>query len=220
MANSKRLIWDAEGERKYETGVDHVALYPMVGSAYPKGVAWNGIVGITENPSGAEANPVYADNIKYLNLISAEDYGVTLEALYSPEEFDECDGTASLTEGITIGQQSRKRFGLTYRTVIGNDADSNEYGYKIHLVYGCTASPSEKNYQTINDSPETLTMSWEIGTTPVDVKGHKPTSTLVINSTKVDKAKLEAFEEILYGSESADAKLPLPDEVLEFFKAA
>lgn len=220
MANSKRLTWDAEGERKYETGVDHVVLYTMVGSEYQKGVAWNGIVGITENPSGAEANPVYADNIKYLSLISAEDYGVTLEALYSPEEFDECDGTTSLTEGITIGQQTRKRFGLSYRTVIGNDADSNEYGYKIHLVYGGIASPSEKNYQTINDSPETLTMSWEIVTTPVNVKGHKPTSTLVINSTKVDQAKLKAFEEIIYGSEVNDARLPLPDEVLEFFKAA
>ncbi len=220
MATSKRLVWDTEGERKYEAGVDHVALYPMVDSKYPKGVAWSGIVGITENPSGAEANPIHADNIKYLNLISAEDFGVTLEALYSPEEFDECDGTSSLTAGITIGQQTRKRFGLAYRTVIGNDADNNEYGYKLHLVYGCIASPSEKGYQTINDSPETLTMSWEIGTTPVDVKGHKPTSTLVINSTKVDKAKLTAFEEILYGSETADARLPLPDEVLEFFKAA
>ena len=187
---------------------------------YDKGVAWNGLTAVTESPSGAEATALYADNIKYLNLISAEDFAATIEAYMSPEEFDECDGTAEIAPGVTIGQQKRKMFGLSFRSIIGNDTDGNDHGYKIHIIYGATASPSERAYATVNDSPEAMTLSWELTTTPVAVTGHKPTAHLEINSTKVDPEKLAALEAILYGSDSEEARLPLPDEIVELIGTA
>ena len=209
-----KLVWDQTGAREYETGVKNGVLYPQgEGGTYPKGVAWNGLISVTESPSGAEATPLYADDIKYLNLMSNEEFGATIEAYMSPEEFDECDGTASLATGVSIGQQKRKTFGMAYKTTIGNDVDGNDYGYKLHLIYGALAAPSEKAYSTINDSPEAMTLSWEISTTPVTVEGFKPTATVVIDSTKADKAKLAALEAILFGSESDEARLPLPDEI-------
>ena len=210
-----KLVWDQTGERYYETGVKYGVLYPQVSGAYPKGVAWNGLTAVTESPSGAEATPLYADDIKYLNLMSVEEFGATIEAYTYPDEFAECDGSASIATGVSIGQQTRKPFGLCYRTVVGNDVENNDYGYKLHIIYGCQAAPSEKAYATINDSPEAITFSWEVTTTPVDVKGFKPTSSVVIDSTKVDKDKLAALEAILYGSESEEARLPLPDEIAE-----
>lgn len=213
-----KIIWDATGEKIYETGVDHGVLYPVqTGGLYNKGVAWNGLITVTESPSGAEANPLYADNIKYLNLISAEEFGATVEAYTYPEEFAECDGSAALAAGVYIGQQSRKTFGLCYRTVVGNDVDNNDYGYKLHLIYGALASPSEKSYGTINDSPEAITFSWELTTTPVNVTGYKPTACLTIDSTKVDGTQLAALEAILYGDETEEPRLPLPDEVATLF---
>ena len=210
-----KLTWDKTGERLYETGVDHGVLYPMqVGGQYNKGVAWNGLTAVTESPSGAEPTPIYADNIKYLNLMSAEEFGFTIEAYMYPDEFGECDGSASIATGVTIGQQSRKTFGLSYRTVLGNDVDNNDYGYKLHLIYGALANPSEKGYTTINDSPEAITFSWECSTTPVNVEGFKPTACVTIDSTKVDPDKLAALEAILYGTESEEARLPLPDEIV------
>lgn len=211
---SKALVWDAAGERLYETGVKKGVLY-VQGDAgkYPKGVAWNGLTGVTESPSGAEANAIYADDMKYLNLYSAEEFGATIEAYTYPDEFAECDGSAELTKGVNIGQQKRKAFGMCYRTVLGNDITGEDYGYKLHIIYGAMASPSEKAYATINDSPEAITFSWEITTTPVNVAGLKPTASLVIDSTKADPTKLTALETILYGSESADPRLPLPDEI-------
>lgn len=210
-----KITWDDTGKRLYETGVDHGVLYPIQSDGrYSKGVAWNGLTGVTESPSGAEATPIYADNIKYLNLQSAEEFGATIEAYTYPDEFAECDGSATLVTGVTAGQQNRKIFGLSYRTVIGNDVDANEHGYKLHLIYGCLASPSEKSYATINDSPEAITFSWEVSTTPVNVKGFKPTACVVIDSTKADATKLTAFEAILYGSEEEEPRLPLPDEVV------
>ena len=209
-----KLIWDKTGERLYETGVNKGVLYPQdTTGAYPKGVVWNGLTAVTESPSGAEATPLYADNIKYLNLMSAEEFGATIEAYTYPDEFSVCNGEAALTEGVSIGQQARKAFGMSYQTKVGNDIDS-EHGYKIHLIYGALASPSEKAYSTINDSPEAITFSWEVTTTPVEVTGFKPTATLVIDSTKVEESKMAAIEAILYGSESEEARLPLPDEVL------
>lgn len=208
------LVWDKTGERYYETGVDKVALYVQENGTYPKGVAWNGVTAITESPSGAEPTPLYADNIKYLNLISAEELALSIEAYQSPEEFDVCDGTASPVDGLNIGQQDRKTFGLAYRTLIGNDTEGNNHGYALHLVYGCLAAPSEKAHNTVNDSPEATTLSWEVSTTPVAVTGFKPTSSLEINSTKVDKDKLTALEAKLFGSESEEATLPLPDEII------
>ena len=209
-----KLVWDQTGAREYETGVKNGVLYPQgEGGTYPKGVAWNGLISVTESPSGAEATPLYADDIKYLNLMSNEEFGATIEAYMSPEEFDECDGTASLATGVSIGQQKRKTFGMAYKTTIGNDVDGNDYGYKLHLIYGALAAPSEKAYSTINDSPEAMTLSWEISTTPVTVEGFKPTATVVIDSTKADKVKLAALEAILFGSESDEARLPLPDEI-------
>lgn len=219
-----KIVWDKTGERFYETGVDHGVLYPIqTGGLYNKGVAWNGLTSVSESPSGAESTAIYADNIKYLNLISAEEFGATIEAYTYPDEFAECDGSATPTAGVTLGQQSRKVFGLCYRTMIGNDVDGQEHGYKLHLIYGCQASPSEKGYQTINDSPEAITFSWEITTTPVNVTGYKPTACLTIDSTKVDSTKLAALEEVLYGKDGTpepstggtDPKLPLPDEVIE-----
>lgn len=208
-----KLIWDKTGERTYETGVSKGVLYPQAGGAYPKGVAWNGLTAVTESPSGAEATPLYADNIKYLNLMSAEEFGATIEAYTYPTEFEACNGEATLAEGISIGQQTRTAFGMSYQTKVGNDVDA-EAGYKIHLIYGALAAPSEKAYATVNDSPEAITFSWEVTTTPVEVEGFKPTATLVIDSTKVDASKLAALEVVLYGSESEEARLPLPGEVL------
>lgn len=211
-----KLVWDKTGERLYETGVKQGVLYPQAaGGTYPKGVAWNGLTNITETPSGAEATALYADDIKYLNLISTEELGGTIEAYTYPDEFAECDGSAALTAGVYIGQQNRKTFGLCYRTTLGNDVDSNAYGYKLHLVYGALAAPSEKAYATINDSPEAITFSWEFSTTPVNVSGFKPTANIVIDSTKVDAEKLAALEKILYGDGETEARLPLPDEVAQ-----
>lgn len=214
-----RLTWDNNGERLYETGVKQGVLYPIQADGkYSKGVAWNGLTAVTESPSGAEATALYADDIKYLNLISNEEFGATIEAYTYPDEFAECDGSASLVDGVTLGQQKRKTFGLCYRTSLGNDVDGNDYGYKLHLVYGCLAAPSEKAYATINDSPEAITFSWEISTTPVNVAGFKPTSQITIDSTKADKTKLTALEDVLYGkdgetTEGAGPRLPLPDEI-------
>lgn len=210
-----KIIWDATGERLYETGVKNVVLYPMAESGYGKGVAWNGVTAITESPSGAEATPLYADDIKYLELRSAEEFGATIEAYTYPDEFAACDGSASLVEGVKIGQQPRKAFGLCYRTTLGNDTEGEEHGYKIHIIYGAKAAPSEKAYATINDSPEAVTFSWEVTTTPVSVANHKPTSYLELDSVKLGAAKMAAVEALLYGSESEEASLPLPDAILE-----
>ena len=215
-----RIEWDKTGERLYETGVKNGVLYVQEGGTYPNGVPWNGLTAVTESPSGAEATPLYADDIKYLNLVSAEEFGATIEAYTYPDEFMECDGSAELTEGVYIGQQARKTFGLCYRTAIGNDIVNNAYGYKLHLIYGALAAPSEKAYATINDSPEAITFSWEVSTTPVNVTGHKPTASLTVDSTKVDPDKLALLEAELYGSESSEARLPLPDEVLTILKGA
>ena len=215
-----KLVWDKTGERLYETGVKNGVLYPMVDGAYPKGVVWNGLTAVTESPSGAEATPLYADDIKYLNLMSAEEFGATIEAYTYPDEFAECDGSATLGTGVTIGQQPRKTFGMSYKTTMGNDVDNDKHGYKLHLIYGAMASPSEKAYSTINDSPEAITFSWELTTTPVNVTGFKPTASLIIDSTKIEPAKLAAIEALLYGDESTEAKLPLPDEIAGILKAA
>lgn len=215
MAASNKLVWDNVGERFYETGVKNCALYLQhTDGSYPKGVAWNGISAINESPSGAESSPIYADDTKYLNLISNEELSASIEAYTYPDEFAECDGSAEIATGITIGQQPRKAFGLAYKTTLGNDIVGNEYGYKLHLLYGCKAAPSEKAYSTINDSPEAITFSWEISTTPVNVKGFKPTSNLTIDSSKVAPEKLAALEAVLFGSESVEARLPLPDEII------
>lgn len=209
-----RIVWDETGKKFYETGIDRGVLFPIAANGtYPAGVAWNGLVSVTESPSGAEANAIYADNIKYLSLQSAEEFGGTIEAYTYPDEFAECDGSAELVPGVTIAQQPRKTFGLAYRTILGNDVENDSYGYKLHLIYGCLAAPSEKTYQTINDSPEANTFSWEISTTPVPVTGFKPTATIVIDSTLVDPADLAAFEDILYGKDAIVARMPLPDEV-------
>ena len=216
-----KLVWDKTGERLYETGVKQGVLYPQAaGGTYPKGVAWNGLTNITESPSGAEATALYADDIKYLNLVSAEELGGTIEAYTYPDEFAECDGSAALTEGVFIGQQDRKTFGLCYRTTLGNDVDSNGHGYKLHLIYGALAAPSEKAYATINDSPEAITFSWEFKTTPVNVDGHKPTASLTIDSTKVSETKMAALEKVLYGDSDVEARLPLPDEVVQILTSA
>ena len=216
-----RITWDNTGERYYETGVKMGVLYPIqTGGVYTKGVAWNGLTAVTESPSGAEATALYAEDIKYLNLMSNEEFGATIEAYTYPDEFAECDGSAALATGVMIGQQKRKTFGLCYRTTVGNDVDGSDYGYKLHLVYGCLAAPSEKAYATINDSPEAITFSWEVSTTPVSVSGFKPTSQITIDSTKVDETKLKKLEDILYGKDgdpSDEPKLPLPDEVAAIF---
>lgn len=215
-----KLVWDQTGERYYETGVKKGVLYPQVDGAYPKGVAWNGLTAVTESPSGAEPTPLYADDIKYLELTSNEEFGCTIEAYTYPDEFKACNGEATLAEGVTIGQQTRVPFGFCYKTVLGNDEKKNDYGYKLHLVYGATASVSEKAFQTINDSPEAITFSWEVTTTPVSVKGFKPTAILTIDSTTIAPEKLTALEDILYGKAETEARLPLPDEIAELVKAA
>ena len=212
-----KLVWDEIGSRFFETGVKKGVLYPAVNGAYPKGVAWNGLTAVNENPSGAEATPLYADNIKYLNLLSAEDFAATIEAYTYPDEFAKCDGSAEIATGVSIGQQKRQSFGLSYVTQLGNDTDGSDYGYKIHLVYGAFAAPSDKSYSTINDSPEAMTLSWELSTTPVEVPGFKPTATVVIDSTKANADELEDLEDILYGTANSDARLPLPSELLTIF---
>ena len=215
-----KLTWDNTGERIFETGVKQGVLYPIQSDGkYTKGVAWNGLTAVTESPSGAEATALYADDIKYLNLLSNEEFGATIEAYTYPDEFAECDGSAELATGVMIGQQKRKTFGLCYRTTIGNDVEGNDYGYKLHLVYGCLAAPSEKGYSTINDNPDAITFSWEVTTTPVNVEGFKPTSQITIDSTKADPTKLAALEAVLYGGAETEAKLPLPDEVATLMSA-
>lgn len=221
------LKWDQTGERTYETGVDHGVLYPQKDGAYPEGHAWNGLTNVTESPSGAEDNPLYADNMKYLNIKSNEDYGATIECYTYPDEWAACNGEADLVKGVTFGQQRRNTFGLSYRTNIGNDTDGNDHGYKLHLIYNCSASPSEKSYATINDSPEAITFSYEVTTTPIPVTGNgldgkplKPVASVTIDSTKVDKEKLAALEKILYGDDTdgeTKARLPMPDELRTIF---
>lgn len=219
-----KIVWDKTGERFYETGVKQGVLYPQSSAGtYSKGVAWNGLTAVTESPSGAEATALYADDIKYLNLMSTEEFGATIEAYTYPEEFAACDGSASIAKGVTIGQQKRSAFGLCYKTTLGNDVDGNDYGYKLHLIYGALAAPSEKGYSTISDSPEAITFSWEVTTTPVSVDGFKPTASLTIDSTKADGTKLAALEKILYGSDdepATDPRLPLPNEVATLMAAA
>lgn len=214
-----KLTWDQTGERLYETGVKKGALYVQSSEgAYPKGVAWNGLTAVTESPSGAEATALYADDTKYLNLYSAEEFGATIEAYTYPDEFAACDGSAELVPGVSIGQQNRSSFGFSYTTALGNDVDGSDHGYKLHLIYGCKAAPSERAYATINDSPEAITFSWEVTSTPVNVTGFKPTSCITIDSTKVNAEKLAALEKILYGDTETEARLPLPDEVASIMK--
>ena len=209
-----KLVWDQTGERLYETGVKNGVLYVQSSTGtYPKGVAWNGLTAVTQSPSGAEATALYADDMKYLNLYSAEEFGATVEAYTYPDEFAACDGSAELADGVFVGQQARKAFGMVYKTVIGNDTENNKHGYKIHIIYGAMASPSEKAYATINDSPEAITFSWELTTTPVSVEGFEPTAYIEIDSTKADPTKLAALEAKLFGSVESEAQLPLPDEI-------
>ena len=212
-----KIVWDEIGTRYFETGVKKGVLYPAVNGAYPKGVAWNGLTAVNESSSGAEATPLYADNIKYLNLMSAEEYNSTIEAYTYPDEFAECDGSAELATGVKISQQKRKPFGYSYVTQLGNDTDGVDYGYKIHLVYGAMASPTDRSYSTINDSPEAMTFSWEVSTTPVEVPGFKPTASVTIDSTKVSATELAALEDILYGTATAEPRLPLPSELMTIF---
>jgi hypothetical protein len=209
-----KLVWDQTSERLYETGIEQVALYPQAAGAYPNGVAWNGITALNLTPSGAEPTPLYANNRKYLTMMSVEELGGTIEAYTYPDEWAECDGSATVTPGVFIGQQARKTFGLVGKTLIGNDTDGTKHGYKLHLVWGCLAAPSEQSNATVNDSPEAKTMSWEFSTTPVEVSGYTPTSYMCIDSTKVDAEKLAALEKILYGEGDTEARLPLPDEVV------
>jgi hypothetical protein len=216
-----KLVWDKTGERRYETGVDHGVLFPKDETGkYQSGVVWNGLTAVNETPSGAEPNPIYADNIKYLNLMSAEDFGASIEAFTYPDEFAPCQGCAEPAVGVTIGQQTRREFGFSYRTLIGNDVDGQDHGYRLHLVYNALAAPSEKGYATVNESPEAITFSWEVSTTPVEVTGYKPTAHLEIDSTKVDASVLKQLEDMLYGTESEESKLPTPDEVIALFKTA
>ena len=212
------LIWDKVGERTYETGVDHGVLYlPNQAGEYATGVAWNGLTAVTESPSGAEPTPLYADNMKYLNLVSAEEFGATIEAFTYPEEFAQCDGSAEPAPGVFVGQQDRKSFGMSYRTLLGNDTNGNRHGYKLHIIYGALAAPSEKAYATVNDSPEAITFSWEVSTSAVEVPGHKPSAQLTIDSTKVDAAALALLEDILYGDKTEEPRLPLPAEIIDMF---
>lgn len=229
-----KLIWDNIGERLYETGVSNGVLYPRTAEGtYPLGVAWNGITGVTESPSGAEATALYADNIKYLSLLSVEEFGATIEAYTYPDEFAACDGSAEIGEGVLVGQQARQYFGLVYKTVLGNDTDNNDHGYKLHIIYGAQASPSEKAYSTINDSPEAITFSWEVTTSPVEIPGFRPSASIIINSTKADAAKLKSLEDNLFGKNAVEAveegdtpeeaivpHLVLPNEIMALFAVA
>ena len=214
-----RLIWDEVGQRFFETGVKNGVLYVQDNDgSYKNGVVWNGLTAVTESPSGAEETPLYADDVKYLTLRSAEEFGATVEAYTYPEEFEQCDGSASIAEGITIGQQARRAFGLCYRTSVGNDIQGQNFSYKLHLIYGCTVAPSEKSYSTINDNPEAITFSWELSTVPVPVDGFSPTASLVIDASKVDEGKMALLEDALFGDESNEAKLLLPNEIMEMLK--
>ena len=214
-----KLKWDQLGQKTYETGVEQCALFPQSSEGiYPKGVAWNGITGVSESPSGAEPTAIYADNIKYLSLLSTEEFGATITAYTYPEEFEACDGSLEIADGVSVGQQDRTPFGLVYKTVIGNDTKQNKYGYKLHFIYGALAKPSTMDYKTINDSPEAIEMSWEVTTTPVSVEGMKATASLVIDSTKADATKLAALEEIVYGSDNEEPRMPLPDEIAILMK--
>ena len=216
---SKRLVWDQTGQKTYETGTQKCVLYPQAeDGTYPLGVAWNGVTGVNESPSGAEPTAIYADDSKYLSLMSAEDFAATITAYTTPKEFDECDGSAAIAKGVTVGQQDRKAFGLCYRTALGNDVKNNNYGYKIHIIYGALAKPSSMDYKTVNESPEAIELSYEMSTTPVSVSGMKPTSTIVVDSTKGNPEELKALEDILYGSDETDARLPLPDEIASIMK--
>ena len=218
-----KLVWDKTGDRLYETGVKNGVLYIPTAGVYSKGVAWNGLTAVTESPSGAEATALYANDTKYLSLMSAEEFGATIEAYTYPDEFAACDGSAELADGVMIGQQNRSTFGLCYKTTIGNDTEGNDHGYKLHIIYGALAKPSERAYASINDSPEAITFSWEITTTPVNVTGAKPTASLVIDSTKADPSKLAALEDILYGKDGEpgnEPRLPLPDEIKTLMTAA
>ena len=214
-----KLNWDVQGERYYETGVSKGVLYPFKEGKYSNGVAWNGLTAVTESPSGAEPTPLYADNIKYLNLLSNEEFAATVEAYTYPDEFAECDGSAELATGVSVGQQKRIPFGMSYVTKLGNDTDGQDYGYKIHLIYGALAKPSQKNYATINDNPEAITFSWELSTTPVAVPNLKPTACITIDSTKVGSDKLKKIEDKLYGTESEEATLPTPTELAALIAA-
>lgn len=214
-----KLNWDVQGERYYETGVSKGVLYPFKEGKYSKGVAWNGLTAVTESPSGAEPTPLYADNIKYLNLLSNEEFAATVEAYTYPDEFAECDGSAELAAGVSVGQQKRIPFGMSYVTKVGNDTDGQDYGYKIHLIYGALAKPSQKNYATINDNPEAITFSWELSTTPVAVPNLKPTACITIDSKKVTPEKLKKIEDKLYGTESEEATLPTPTELAALIAA-
>ena len=215
-----RLIWDEVGQRFFETGVKNGVLYVQDNDgSYKNGVVWNGLTAVTESPSGAEETPLYADDVKYLTLRSAEEFGATVEAYTYPEEFEQCDGSASIADGVTIGQQARRAFGLCYRTSVGNDIQGQNFSYKLHLIYGCTVAPSEKSYSTINDNPEAITFSWELSTVPVPVDGFSPTASLVIDASKVDEGKMQQLEDALFGDESNEAKLLLPNEIMELLKA-
>lgn len=214
-----RLIWDEVGQRFFETGVKNGVLYVQDNDgSYKNGVVWNGLTAVTESPSGAEETPLYADDVKYLTLRSAEEFGATVEAYTYPEEFEQCDGSASIANGVTIGQQARRAFGLCYRTSVGNDIQGQNFSYKLHLIYGCTVAPSEKSYSTINDNPEAITFSWELSTVPVPVDGFSPTASLVIDASKVDEGKMQQLEDALFGNESNEAKLLLPNEIMEMLK--
>lgn len=215
-----KLVWDEIGERLYETGVSHGVVYPQVSGAYPKGAAWSGLTAVNEAPEGAEPNAMYADNIKYLNILSAEDFKATIEAYIYPDEFKECIGEKEMVEGVSVGQQVHKPFGFSYQTLVGNDTENTAHGYKIHLVYGCLAAPSSVDRQSMNDSPEAATFSWEVSTTPVAVKGFEPTATLVLDSIKLGTKKMAAIEKVLYGDANTEARLPLPDEVKTLLTAA
>ena len=214
-----KLNWDVQGERYYETGVSKGVLYPFKEGKYSNGVAWNGLTAVTESPSGAEPTPLYADNVKYLNLLSNEEFAATVEAYTYPDEFAECDGSAELAAGVSVGQQKRIPFGMSYVTKVGNDTDGQDYGYKIHLIYGALAKPSQKNYATINDNPEAITFSWELSTTPVAVPNLKPTACITIDSKKVGSDKLKKIEDKLYGTESEEATLPTPTELAALIAA-
>lgn len=217
---SKKLVWDQSGERLYETGVSQCALYPMVSGAYPKGIAWNGITGITESPSGAEPTAMYADDIKYLDILSTETYSATIEAYMYPDDFKACNGESEISDGVVIGQQNRQRFGLCYKTIVGNDTEGEDYGYELHIVYGGLAAPAEEAHSSRNESPEGMTMSWSVSTTPVEVPGKKPTATVTFNSVKVGEKVMKAIEDVVYGSASAEARLPLPNEIIEIINTA
>lgn len=216
---SKRLVWDQAGKKRYQTGTKKGVLYLQnEDGTYPKGVAWNGLTGVNESPSGAEETAIYADDIKYMSLMSIEEFGGTITCYDTPEEFDSCDGSSEIAQGVTVGQQERKAFGFCYRTVLGNDVARNKAGYKLHIVYGAHAKPSSVDYKSVNESPEAIELSYEFTTTPVNVEGMDPTATLVIDSTKADATKLKALEDILYGSENEEARLPLPDEIATLMK--